>query len=94
MDATRQRRHLVIVRNRRRKPVRINAYAIKGIHFASAAEGRELFDHQARRLLTISGQEFLERWDAGEYRDMIDPDLARRVNRLAMLMPFVGRSGG
>lgn len=32
------------------------------------AAGVALFDRQARRLLGISGVEFLRRWDAGEFR--------------------------
>lgn len=35
-------------------------------------QARRLFDHHARRMLGISGREFLRRWDAGEYAD--DPD--------------------
>jgi hypothetical protein len=51
---------------------------------ATAAEGRELFDSRARELLGISGQEFLRRWDDGEYQESTDPD----VSTLAVLMPF------
>jgi hypothetical protein len=56
----------------------------------SREEGRRLFDRQARRYLGISGEEFLERWDAGEYGD---PDDRTKnppgVMQLAMLLPFV-----
>jgi hypothetical protein len=41
--------------------------SIPGIHFATEEEGRELFDYQARNLLGISGEEFLERFDSGYY---------------------------
>ncbi len=37
----------------------------------SAAE----FDRQARRRLGMSGEEFLRRWDAGEFPDIEDPDV-------------------
>ncbi|GLW32306.1 hypothetical protein [Actinoplanes regularis] len=47
-------------------------------------EGLELFDRRARRLLDVSGEEFLRRWDAGEYMESDDP----RVSSLAMLIPF------
>jgi hypothetical protein len=35
-------------------------------------------------VLNISGDEFLSRWDAGEYEDAEDPS----VTRVAMLIPF------
>ncbi|MGH3089357.1 MAG: hypothetical protein ACRDSJ_18850 [Rubrobacteraceae bacterium] len=35
-------------------------------------EGRELLDRHARRYLGISGEEFIRRWDAGEYGDPDD----------------------
>ena len=34
----------------------------------SEQDAAEVFDGIARRELGISGQEFLDRWDAGEYR--------------------------
>lgn len=53
-------------------------------------EGRKLLDWQARRYLGISGEEFIERWDKGEYGD---PDDRTRnppgVMELAMILPFV-----
>jgi hypothetical protein len=56
----------------------------------SREEGRRLFDRQARRYLGISGEEFLEKWDAGNYGD---PDDRTKnppgVMQLAMLLPFV-----
>jgi hypothetical protein len=47
-------------------------------------EGLELFDRVARQELGISGEEFLRRWDAGEYADSDNMG----VTRLYMLMPF------
>lgn len=55
-------------------------------------EGRAYFDRRARALLGISGEEFLRRWDAGEYRPVPDTPEGRKVGRLVMLMPFAGRS--
>jgi hypothetical protein len=51
---------------------------------ATPAEGRELFDSRARALLGISGEEFLQRWDNGDYQETDDPN----VSALAVLMPF------
>lgn len=58
------------------------------IQYATPEQGRDLLDYQARRLLNISGQEFLERWAAGEYRDLADAPGHRHIMRLAMLIPF------
>ena len=58
------------------------------IQWATPEEGRELFDSQARELLGISGEEFLRRWDAGEYRDIADKPGNLHIGRLAMLIPF------
>lgn len=56
-----------------------------GIRELTAQEARILFDHEARRSLNISGEEFIRAWDAGEFKD--DPDRPE-VIRLAMLLPF------
>ena len=60
-----------------------------GIRFLNEEESREYFDRQARRLLGISGDEYLRRYDAGEYdRDLDDREL-RAVMKLHMLENFV-----
>jgi hypothetical protein len=58
------------------------------IQYTAPHEGRRLFDYQARKLLGISGEEFLRKWDAGEYRDVADAPEQRHIMRLAMLIPF------
>lgn len=51
----------------------------------SPDEGRALFDREARRVLNMSGDEFIAAWDAGRYDENPDqPD----VMYLAMLLPF------
>ena len=52
------------------------------------AEGRRLFDRAARRNLGISGDEFLRRWDAGEYRDRIED------HDVTMVYPLIGFARG
>jgi hypothetical protein len=49
-------------------------------------EGRAIFDAAARRHLRMSGDEFLQRWDAGEFAD--DPDRPE-VIEVAMMIPLV-----
>jgi len=51
---------------------------------ATRDEGVAMLDRAARESLNISGDEFLARWDAGEYEDMDDP----AITRVAMLIPF------
>ena len=87
MALTKERRRTrgELARRVRRRPV-------AGVHVTTASEGRALFDHQATKVLGISGDEFLRRWDAGEYRNLPDADGARKIRRLAMLIPFARRT--
>jgi hypothetical protein len=45
------------------------------------------FDEQARHWLGMSGEEFLQRWDAGEYAGQECDEPA--IRQMAMLIPFV-----
>lgn len=46
-------------------------------------EMAELVDREARRLLNISGEEFIQKWTAGDYANESDP----HVTQVAMLLP-------
>ena len=85
MVTAKQRRAVRRVRPHRREAWRDS---IRGIHLASKREGDALFDREARRHLGISGEDFLERWDAGVYRDSADEG----VERVAHLIPVVRRT--
>ncbi len=50
-------------------------------------EAHAFFDRQARELLEISGEEFIRRWDAGEYDAVADRSGHTDVLYLAMLRP-------
>jgi hypothetical protein len=54
------------------------------VRVLSREEGKLLLDEQARRYLQMSGEEFIRRWDAGEF----DGPERSEVVRLAMLLPF------
>lgn len=55
----------------------------------SAAESQAAFDRAARSYLGISGEDFIDAYDAGEY----DADPCRpEVAQMTMLLPLVGRS--
>jgi len=49
--------------------------------------GIAMFDQEARRVVGISGDEFLARWDAGEFRDWEDTPEGRKLSFL-ILIPF------
>lgn len=66
--------------------------AIPGIDLVTPEEARALFDRRARQLLHISGEEFLLRWDAGEFRPVRDDAEGRMVGELVMMMPFARRT--
>lgn len=56
---------------------------------ATREEGRILLDREARRLLGISGEEFLANLDAGQYEGISeDDDIGRGVIQLWYLIPF------
>jgi len=58
--------------------------AAVGVVEASREEGQAILDRAAREVLNISGEEFLRRWDLGEYEGADDP----AITRVAMLIPF------
>jgi hypothetical protein len=51
---------------------------------ADREKGRAMLHGAARAALGMSGDEFLARWDAGDFPDPGDP----AVTRVAMLIPF------
>ena len=58
------------------------------IRWLSDEESLALFDAQARAMLHISGEEFLRRWDAGEFAALADDPEHPEIRRLAALIPF------
>lgn len=58
------------------------------IVWVSPEDGRRMFDEAAREWLGISGQEFLRRYDAGEYAEMVESEDNRRVVDLYLLRHF------
>ena len=48
-------------------------------------EGMQILDQEARRLFNMSGKEFMDAWESGEFDD--DPD-GPGVMRVAMLIPL------
>ena len=77
----------------RRQDIPIDEHTEANVLIATVEQGRELFDQEARKLLGISGEEFLRKWDAGEYDPVTDFDLAHHLNGLLMMLPFVRSIG-
>ena len=51
-------------------------------------EGMAMLDAEARRGLGISGEEFLRRFDAGEYAGIEEDEVGRAVVNLIFTIPF------
>jgi len=56
--------------------------------FVSPDEGRRMFDEVAWEWAGMSGEEFIRRYEAGEYADMIESEDNRYVVDLVLLIPF------
>ena len=56
--------------------------------FLTPEEGKRQFDEAARAWLGISGDEFLRRYDAGEYADLVESEDNRRVIDLYLMIPL------
>lgn len=54
----------------------------------SPEEGRAFFDETCRAYLNMSGEEFLRRWDSGEYEDVEDIPENNDILYISMLMSF------
>ena len=71
--------------------LRFDRFRIEGREFPTPEEARAIFDARARHELGISGEEFLRRWDNGEYQPVPDDSEGRKVARLSMMMSFARR---
>jgi len=90
---------MVVVNRRTRKRPEPEPSSGEGDGFAlppvvelSDEEARAFFDREARRLVGLSGDEFLRRYDRGDYAGIEEDEFGRRVVELEFVIPF-GRSG-
>jgi hypothetical protein len=51
-------------------------------------EALAFFEREIQRLMGMSGEEFIRRYDAGEYNDLEDIPETRNVLRASFLIPF------
>jgi hypothetical protein len=71
---------------------RLDPDRFPGVHIVtSPEEAQAIFDRRVRHELGISGDEFLRRWNAGEYGvlgELPDTTEGRRIRRLVDLISF------
>jgi hypothetical protein len=60
----------------------------KRLRLVSDDEARALFDQRARHVVKMSGEEFLRRYDAGEFDDVPDDTEHGALIELIMLVPL------
>jgi hypothetical protein len=59
-----------------------------GVIYVTPEEGRRIFDEAVRAEMGISGDEFIRRWEAGEYWEVADRPETRHIGRLIMMIPL------
>jgi hypothetical protein len=60
----------------------------KGSSIMPKAQALAFFEREIQRLMDMSGEEFIRRYDAGEYNDLEDIPETRNVLRASFLIPF------
>lgn len=53
----------------------------------SPREAWEIFDTEIQNMMGISGEEFIECWESGEYAKIADMSGNRHIIRLALMIP-------
>jgi hypothetical protein len=59
------------------------------VKYLSVGDARDVFDHDARELMHMSGDELVRRWGAGEFRECFDQPDHEDLTSLAMMMSLV-----
>lgn len=68
-------------------------YFVPEVVWVSPEEGRRMFDEAAREWAGMSGEEFIRRYEAGEYADMVESEDNRYVVDLVLMIPFARQKG-
>lgn len=58
------------------------------VYYVTPEEGRRIFDEAARKWMGMSGEEFIRRWEAGEYWGIADEPGNFHIGDLIALIPF------
>lgn len=68
--------------------VRTEQTTESAIQWLTDDEARRIFDEQARKLVGMSGTEFIRRWEAGEFDAIADDPGHPEIMQLVMLISF------
>lgn len=68
--------------------VRAERVTEQSIHWLNDDEARAIVDEQARKVMGMSGEEFLRRYDAGEFNDIPDDWEHMDFTALVMLIGY------
>lgn len=60
----------------------------EGYVYVTPEGGRRLFDELARKVMGMSGEEFIRRWEAGEYWGIADEEGHRHIGDLIAMIPL------
>lgn len=63
-----------------------------GVDLLTPEEARSFFDARVEALLNISGEEFLRRWDSGEFQPVPYGPEGRAIGELVMMISFARRT--
>jgi len=66
---------------------------LSSVKWITRREAAAIVDAHARRVLGVSGQQFISKWKAGKYR-ALDSDACPGVIELALLAPLPRRARG
>jgi hypothetical protein len=74
-------------------PVSTKKLVVSGVKWVNRREAAAIVDAHARRVLGVSGKQFISRWKAGKYRTL-DSDACPGVIELALLASLPRRASG
>ena len=60
-----------------------------GVRHIDDDEAFAIFDYQSQKLMGMHAEEFLRRWDAGDFHDQFDTPGHEKLTLLVMMMTLV-----
>ena len=70
-----------------------DSFYVPEVVWVSPEEGRRMFDEAAREWAGMSGEEFIRRYEAGEYADMVESEDNRHIVDLVLMIPLARQNG-
>ena len=56
--------------------------------YVTPEEGRAIFERQVRKTMNMGAEEFIQRWEAGEFDEIADKAGLRHIIELALMIPL------